>query len=103
MFSRDQKSFIQALDTSGLPDAKHLLKIVNSQNNEKLFFSDRVILVEGVSDRIFFEAVVEKIANGDTTGTTLEIIDVGGKGLFKSYAKLLDACKIPFFIIADLD
>jgi len=34
---------------------------------------------------------------------TIEIISVGGKGLFATYAKLLNACKIEFAIIADLD
>jgi putative ATP-dependent endonuclease of the OLD family len=103
VFSQNQRSQIQALDTEKLPDAKHLLNIVNSQNNEKLFFCDRVVLVEGVSDRILFEALFEKFGNGDASGTTLEVIDIGGKGLFKSYAKLLKACNVPFSIIADLD
>lgn len=103
VFSQNQRSQIHALDTEKLPDAKHLLNIVNSQNNEKLFFSDRVVLVEGVSDRIFFEALFGKFGNGGASGTTLEVIDIGGKGLFKSYAKLLKACNVPFSIIADLD
>ena len=62
-----------------------------------------MVLVEGVSDRILFEALFEKFGNGDASGTTLEVIDIGGKGLFKSYAKLLKACNVPFSIIADLD
>jgi putative ATP-dependent endonuclease of the OLD family len=103
VFSQNQMSQIHALDTENLPDAKQLLNIVNSQNNEKLFFSDRVVLVEGVSDRILFETLFEKFGSGDASGTTLEVIDIGGKGFFKSYAKLLKACNVPFSIIADLD
>ncbi|SOY50703.1 RecF/RecN/SMC N terminal domain protein (fragment) [Cupriavidus taiwanensis] len=54
VFSKQQRSHIVRLNTSVLPDSKHLLNIVNSQNNERLFFADKVILVEGLSDRIFF-------------------------------------------------
>jgi putative ATP-dependent endonuclease of the OLD family len=103
VFSRNQNSNIQALDTSNFPNAKSLLHIVNSQNNEKLFFADKVILVEGISDRIFFEALLKKLGKLDNHGTVIEILDVGGKGLFSSYTMVLDACGVPYSIIADLD
>lgn len=32
---------------------------INSQNNERLFFSDQVVLVEGVPGRIFFESLLD--------------------------------------------
>jgi putative ATP-dependent endonuclease of the OLD family len=33
----------------------------------------------------------------------LEVISVGGKGLFKAYGELLSACQVPYSIIADRD
>jgi hypothetical protein len=33
----------------------------------------------------------------------MEIISVGGKGLFKAYGRLLAACQVPYSIIADRD
>ena len=86
-----------------MPDAKHLLHIVNSQNNEGIFFADEVVLVEGLSDRIFFEAILDRFGRGTTYKSTLEVISVGGKGLFKAYGKLLAACQVPYSIIADRD
>lgn len=103
VFSRNQQSHIQRLDAKALPEAKHLLNIVQSQNNERLFFSDEVVLVEGISDRIFFEAVLRRLRTSSSSRTTLEIINVGGKGLFEPYRKLLTACDIKCSIIADLD
>lgn len=103
VFSQQQKSKILRLNTSALPEAKHLLNIVNSQNNERLFFADRVALVEGISDRIFFESVLDHFGRSSATRAVLEVISVGGKGFFDAYAKILSACGIPFSIIADLD
>jgi putative ATP-dependent endonuclease of OLD family len=103
VFSRGQRSHILRLTTASLPDAKHLLNIVNSQNNEGIFFADEVVLVEGLSDRIFFEAVLDRLGRGTTYKSTLEVVSVGGKGLFKAYGKLLSACQVPYSIIADRD
>lgn len=103
VFSQAQQSQIKRLDTSVLPEARHLLSIVNSQNNERLFFADRVVLVEGLSDRIFFEAVLDRFGRSTSTASITEIISVGGKGLFKAYMSILKACDIKCSVIADLD
>lgn len=103
VFSREQQSRIARLVPTSLPDAKHLLNIVNSQNNEGIFFADEVVLVEGISDRIFFEAVLDHFGRGTTYKSTLEVISVGGKGLFAAYQKLLGACQVSYSIVADRD
>lgn len=103
VFSSYQKSHILRLNTTALPEAKHLLNIVNSQNNERLFFADEVLLVEGLSDRIFFEAVLDRHGRSTTSRSILEVISVGGKGFFDAYAKVLQACEIQYSIISDLD
>ncbi|MBX9901151.1 MAG: AAA family ATPase [Burkholderiaceae bacterium] len=103
VYSKDQRSHIHKLDASGLPESKHLLNIINSQNNERLFFADEVVLVEGLSDRIFFEKVFDLFGRAKASKKILEVISVGGKGLFSAYARILLSCDIPFSIIADLD
>lgn len=102
VFSQKQRSQILRLDTTVLPEGRHLLSIVNSQNNERLFFADKVILVEGLSDRIFFEALLDHFGRSSSK-SILEVISVGGKGLFEAYKKILEACKINYSIVADLD
>jgi predicted ATP-dependent endonuclease of OLD family len=102
VFSEQQKSHITRLNVAGLPDGKHLFNIVNSQNNERIFFADKVVLVEGLSDRIFFEAALNHLELPNT-GLILEVISVGGKGLFAAYESLLNACHVAHALIADLD
>jgi len=102
VYIEDQKSRIVRLNATDLPNAKHLFNIVNSQNNERIFFCDQVVLVEGLSDRMFFEKVLERFVKGNSRDV-IEIVSVGGKGLFDSYKKLLNACHIPSTTIADLD
>lgn len=103
VFSHQQRSHILRLNTTALPEAKHLLNIVNSQNNERLFFADEVVLVEGLSDRMFFEAVLDRYGRSSSSRVILEVISVGGKGFFEAYAKVLRACDIQYSIISDLD
>ncbi|CDO37434.1 hypothetical protein SPHV1_330001 [Novosphingobium sp. KN65.2] len=78
---------------------------MNSQNNERIFFTDKVVLVEGLSDLIFFERVLDIVAAkaGVLRDSSLEVVSVGGKGLFPAYKQLLGACHVESAIIADLD
>lgn len=103
VYSENQRSRIVRLGDSKLPDTKHLFSIVNSQNNERVFFADLVILVEGISDRIFFEALLNYFKIGEGSGKVYEVVGVGGKLIFEQYEKLLTACHVPYVIIADLD
>ncbi|MFC3173473.1 AAA family ATPase [Novosphingobium bradum] len=101
VYSEDQSSHIVRLDTSSLPNGKHLLSIVNSHNNERIFFADLVILVEGLSDRVFFEAIFKHLIPNPSV--VYEVVSVGGKGLFPAYESVLHASAVPFVTIADLD
>lgn len=103
VFSREQRSHILRLNVAVLPESKHLLNIVNSQNNERLFFADEVVLVEGLSDRMFFERMLDHFGRSASSRSILEVISVGGKGFFPAYTRVLDACQIRYSIIADRD
>lgn len=102
VYIEEQKSRIIRLKATHLPNSKHLFNIINSQNNERLFFCDRVILVEGLSDRLFFEKLL-RLKGAENRSEVVEIISVGGKGLFASYEKVLNACHVPYQIVADRD
>jgi len=103
VFSTEQHSEVVRLKNETLPEAKHLFSIVNGLNNEKMFFADKVILVEGISDRLFFDAVFQKLGLGKGSTQICEVISVGGKGFFAPYEQLLKACRVPYAVIADLD
>jgi predicted ATP-dependent endonuclease of OLD family len=102
IYSENQESKIHQIDEKNLPDSKHLLKVINSHNNEKLFFADLVVLVEGITDKIIFEKLFNSISD-KKINYIFEVIDVGGKMMFKNYQSILKACNIRHAIIADLD
>lgn len=104
VYSENQRSNIVRLSSASLPDAKHLFNIVNSENNERVFFTDTVVLVEGLHDRIVFERVLDIVAKKHALNApSIEVVSIGGKGLFSAYKRLLDACKVGWKIVADRD
>ncbi|BDC51374.1 hypothetical protein F183_A36900 [Bryobacterales bacterium F-183] len=104
VYSEQQRSNIVRMNSADLPNIKHLFNIVNSENNQRMLFSDAVVLVEGLHDRMVFERILSILVERSTGPTpTLEVVSIGGKGLFPAYQKLLDACKVPWWSVADLD
>jgi len=103
VYSHDQKSRMVRLNSAALPDNRHLFNIVNSQNNERIFFADKVVLVEGLSDRIVFERVLDLHGRAEAGRPTIEVVSVGGKGLFDAYKAVLASCNIEHALVADQD
>jgi ABC-type lipoprotein export system ATPase subunit len=103
VYSEGQASRIVRLDSKTLPDRRKVFGIVNSQNNERMFFADAVILVEGISDRLVLDEVMRAVGLYENASRTIEIVEVGGKGFFSSYGQLLKAAEVPFVTVADLD
>ena len=101
VYSNGSHSHIVRLDKTDLDNRRHLFSVINSHNNERLFFADKVVLVEGVSDRIFFEKLLAR--STPSVRRIIEVIDVGGKHFFEPYRKVLKACQIPHSVIADRD
>lgn len=92
-----------ALRDVTLPDKKNLVRIVNSQNNERIFFADKVVLVEGITDRLVLESLLEAGAGRFTKSEAIEVVEVGGKVNFSDYRDLLTALETPCVVVADLD
>jgi putative ATP-dependent endonuclease of the OLD family len=59
--------------------------------------------VEGITDRIFFEALLKHFRPKDVFGQPYEVVSVGGKFLFKKYQQLLEASKVRWKLVADRD
>jgi len=73
-------------------DAK-LVHLLRYENLSKIFFVDKIIMVEGDSDLYFFTNYLkwlqEQPEREDITGT-YEIININGKGSYKSWTKFLN-------------
>lgn len=92
-----------ALQDIQLPQKKNLVRMINSQNNERVFFADKVVLVEGITDRLVLASLLDAVCARVSNNEAIEIVEVGGKGSFADYRSLLEALMTPSFIVADLD
>lgn len=84
--------------------SKHVKKFTTTVNPvmSEGFFADKVVLVEGESDRAALEVVAEH--NGvDLNGNNISIIPVGGKGNILTAYLMFNGFNIPTYPIWDLD
>ncbi len=82
---------------------KDILHIINSTNNEKIFFADIVILVEGITDRLIFQKILSEYLENSNTTRIVEIIEIKGKSNVNSFREFVESLNIPVFFISDLD
>lgn len=78
---------------------RRLIQELNADNLE-MFFTDKVVLVEGVSDRLLFRGLIDKFYEG---AKDAKVIQTHGKGNMKLYVELLKIFKIPFLMVLDRD
>lgn len=89
------------IDESAGEDIRKKLGIINATNNEKIFFSKYVILVEGITDEILFKRIFEEEI--DKNISDVEFINIHGKNNFSNFKEILDKLKINWFYIGDND
>ncbi|MEH2331099.1 MAG: TOPRIM nucleotidyl transferase/hydrolase domain-containing protein [Nostoc sp.] len=93
-----------AFSKDNLNNTKDLLHIINSHNNEKMFFADKVVLVEGVKDRLFFQKIIDIYSSKFIKKPEIiEVLEVLGKSNLIKYREFLDSIKVKNYIIADND
>lgn len=85
-------------------DNDELLKLDTAINNERaeLFFAEKVILVEGETEKIVYDFLI-RLKGLDPNLLNISIIETSGKGSMYRYILLLESLKIPFVVIADTD
>jgi putative ATP-dependent endonuclease of the OLD family len=81
-----------------------LLKLNTAINNERaeLFFAEKVILVEGETEKIVFDYLL-KLKGINPNLNDISIIETSGKGNMPRYIKLLESIEIPFVVVFDTD
>jgi hypothetical protein len=86
------------LDTS----EKDLFQIINVFNNSKIFFADKVVLVEGQVDNLIYHSIMRKLlASLDSKPEVIEILDTTGTGNLEKFRKFLAGWQIKSYRIAD--
>lgn len=89
------------VDEGELSDPDDLVHIINSHNNEKMFFADYVVLVEGISDRLIFQKMIDHFVQEINEPQIVEVLEVSGKHNFEKYADFLDNLGVSYYIIGD--
>lgn len=86
----------------GILNVKDILHIVHSTNNDKMFFCDVAVLVEGIIDKLIFQSLFEE-ALYDSNNRIVEIIEIKGKTNRNKFKAFLEGLKVPTFFIGDFD
>ena len=94
-----------------LKDGKELLTMIRSFNPYicESFFSDCVILVEGPTESVVLNVLLDKLRTQRDEKDYLEkmesiaVVECGGKGTIPLFQKILRSFKIPYFVFHDLD
>ncbi|MBI5458831.1 AAA family ATPase [Methanobacterium sp.] len=85
-------------------DELELFRLICFENNNAAFFSDKILLVEGDSDLIFFRHVSKILReNWDFDLKNIPIIKMAGKGNVKRYRDFFEIFGIDVHSILDLD
>lgn len=102
---KDENNYSKSIvlkDTDSLR-LKDIFHIINSTNNEKIFFADVVIFVEGITDRLVFQRILEEKTSQNDLKKIVEIIEIKGKNNFNKFSEFLNTLEIPNYFISDLD
>lgn len=84
-------------------ETRDLIRFLTTTNNEKAFFTEKVILVEGVVDLIIISKIVELLKSEKDSDVEVEVISVDSKNNLFKVRNLLNNWKIENHLIADLD
>ncbi|MBU1201304.1 MAG: AAA family ATPase [Nanoarchaeota archaeon] len=80
-------------------DKERLEQELNAENCE-MFFADKVLLVEGISDEIMMEGLISKYCKSTDE---VKVVSCYSKDNFGVYIKLLKIFKISYIVMTDLD
>ncbi len=82
-----------------------MVKILDYDNTSRIFFVNKVILVEGEGDELFFRYYLDKYldGNGNEEETEIEIVNIGGKSAQDKWRCFLEKWGIKVYYVGDWD
>lgn len=104
MKNTDEGSDLTIVDVSVLSDLESN-KIMNQiiETKSSLIFADKVVLVEGITDRLILNMMYEYMNQKKIFDLGISVIRVDGKDNIPTFAKFLDSINKEYFIYVDLD
>ncbi|MHA1401957.1 MAG: ATP-dependent nuclease [Candidatus Heimdallarchaeaceae archaeon] len=85
------------------PNEKRLRHLLEYQRSSKFLFANKVIVVEGPSDVVLFESIIETWTNQSLDSLGLAIIDSGSKDIAVECAGVLRSIGLDVICIFDVD
>ena len=82
---------------------KDLTRILNYTNSAKIFFSSKVILVEGDSDEYFYRRFLDNYKKIKKENYDIEFLYIQGKGSRRLWTNFLKNFKVKTYFIGDWD
>lgn len=101
--NQNGSSCIHQVAGQGGIETKQLLHFINATNNEKIFFSDFVVMVEGDTDEIVFKRILSTIKRATSFKENVEVMQIRGKSNFEKYSAFMKTLEIGSCFIGDLD
>ena len=80
---------------------KTLIKILDNSRSTYAFFSRKVILVEGETDRYFFKALIQELK--PNLNQEIAVLDIIGKGQYDKWKDFFEAFGLTVYFVGDLD
>jgi predicted ATPase len=100
-FSLDSNGYTEIKSPILTTDEKTLIKVLDNTRSTYAFFSKKVLLVEGDTDRYFFKSIItEKFPDLEQI---IAVLYMGGKGGYNEWSKLFKSFGLSVYAICDLD
>ncbi len=103
IYKHDNRSQHVYLEISKDISVRQIHHLINATNNEKIFFADGVVLVEGITDRLIFQKMLSMAQQKKNSRKVIEVVELKGKYNIECYKTFLSKLNIPYFIVADKD
>ncbi len=88
----------------GKGEDRQFMSLLKLNNSSEFLFSDCVLVVEGISDKLFLDSCWSIISqNGENAYPSLSIIESGGKDTLRTWNKYLRMMGFPTRGVVDLD
>jgi putative ATP-dependent endonuclease of OLD family len=102
-FHRDSNSHTKVVHPPINEQDSTLIRFLTYTKSSKLFFANKILLVEGSSDEYFYRVFLNELESKGSNNEDIEILNIQGKSDFSAWRKFLDKFEIPNYYIGDLD
>jgi AAA15 family ATPase/GTPase len=99
--SRNDQGYTKSYSPTVGASERELIKILDNTRSTYAFFSKKVILVEGDTDRYFFNTFLGKVHKAESQ--EIAVLDINGKGNFPSWKSLFESFGLKVYGVLDFD